>query len=139
VVVYTDPHWRRFSEMIGVPDLVAHDPRFASLTVRNRHTLEIGAMLADALAHKTTQAWLDLFNAADIPASRVNSVDDLLTDPHLAAVGFWQEVEHPTEGRVRVTGFPGTWSRTPPTLRRLAPNLGEHNAEVLGTPAQVAR
>jgi crotonobetainyl-CoA:carnitine CoA-transferase CaiB-like acyl-CoA transferase len=131
VVVYTDDHWRKFSAMIGVPDLVTHDPRFASLQTRTVHAQAIGAYLAEQLPARSTHEWLALFDRADIPASRVNSIDDLLVDPHLQAVGFWSEMDHPTEGTVRVPAFPGTWSRTQPDIRRLAPNLGEHTREVL--------
>jgi crotonobetainyl-CoA:carnitine CoA-transferase CaiB-like acyl-CoA transferase len=131
VVVYTDEHWRKFSAMVGVPDLVANDPRFASLQTRTVHAEAMGAYLAAQLPARTTQEWLALFDAADIPASRVNSIDDLLVDPHLQAVGFWSEMDHPTEGVLRVPAFPGTWSRTQPDIRRLAPNLGEHTDEVL--------
>ena len=52
-------------------------------------------------------------------------------DPHLNAVGFWQPIEHPTEGLLRVARFPGSWSRTQPDIRRLAPNRGEPTDEVL--------
>ena len=132
VVVYTDEHWRRFSAMLGLHDLVAHDPRFATLQTRTVHAQEMGAFLAEHLPAKSTQEWLALFGAADIPATPVNTIDDLFDDPHLQAVGFWQEVEHPTEGRLRVPGIPSTWSRTQPDIRRLAPGLGEHTDEVLG-------
>jgi crotonobetainyl-CoA:carnitine CoA-transferase CaiB-like acyl-CoA transferase len=87
------------------------------------------------MPQKTSQEWLALFEAADIPASNVNSIDDLFRDPHLNAVGFWEEHEHPSEGRMRVARFPGTWSKTQPDIRRLAPNLGEHNAELVGAAA----
>jgi len=132
VVIYTDDHWRKFSAMIGVPDLVANDSRFASLQERTIRSEEMGAYLAAALPSKTTAEWLALFDEADIPASPVNSIDDLFEDPHLDAVGFWQEMEHPSEGRIRVTRPVGTWSRTQPDVRRLAPRLGEHTEEVLG-------
>jgi crotonobetainyl-CoA:carnitine CoA-transferase CaiB-like acyl-CoA transferase len=131
VVVYTDEHWRKFSGMLGIPDLVTNAPHFGNLQQRTIHAEEIGAFLASSLPKRTTREWVDLFGAADIPASRVNSIDDLLDDAHLAAVGFWEEIEHPTEGRLRVARFPGTWSRTQPDIRRLAPNLGEHKREVL--------
>lgn len=131
VVVYTDDHWRKFSAMIGVPDLVAHDPRFASLAERTIRSEEMGAYLAATLPQKSTKAWLALFDEADIPASPVNSIDDLFDDPHLNAVGFWQEVDHPTEGRIRTTRPVGTWSRTQPDIRRPAPRLGEHTREVI--------
>lgn len=131
VVVYTDDHWRKFSAMIGVPDLVANDPRFASLQERTIRSEEMGAFLAAALPVKSTKEWLALFDAADIPASPVNSIDDLFDDPHLNAVGFWQEVDHPSEGRIRTTKPVGTWSRTQPDIRRPAPRLGEHTQEVI--------
>ncbi|CAB3810479.1 CaiB/BaiF CoA transferase family protein [Paraburkholderia fynbosensis] len=132
VVVYTDEHWRKFSRMIGVPDLVDNDPRFASLQERTQYAEELGAYLAEALPAKTTSEWLALFDAADIPATPVNSIEDLFEDPHLRAVGFWQEVEHPSEGRIRVSQPVGKWSRTQPDVRRLAPKLGEHTDEVFG-------
>lgn len=131
VVVYTDDHWRKFSAMIGVPDLVANDPRFASLQERTIRSEEMGAFLAATLPEKSSKEWLDLFDKADIPASPVNSIDDLFDDPHLNAVGFWQEVDHPSEGRIRTTKPVGTWSRTQPDIRRPAPRLGEHTQEVI--------
>jgi len=131
VVVYTDDHWRKFGAMIGMPDLLTRDPRFKDLPTRTIHSEDMGAFLAAHMPQKTSQDWLALFEAADIPASNVNSIDDLFRDPHLNAVGFWEAHEHPSEGRMRVARFPGTWSKTQPDIRRLAPNLGEHNAEVL--------
>ena len=131
VVVYTDEHWRKFSAMVGEHDLLLRDARFRNLQTRTVHAEDMGAFLADKLRTKTSAAWIELFAAADIPAGRVNTIDDLLTDPHLEAVGFWEEIEHPTEGTLRVARYPGSWSRTQPGIHRLAPNLGEHNDEVL--------
>ncbi len=131
VVVYTDEHWRKFSVMIGVPDLVAHDARFANIAQRTVHAAAAGEFLAAQLKHKSNAQWLALFERADIPASPVNSLDALFDDPHLKAVGFWAEMHHPSEGTLRVARPPGTWSRTPPDIRRLAPQLGEHTREVL--------
>jgi len=131
IVVYTDDHWRRFSAMIGKPDLVQTDPRFAGIDARTRHTEEIGAFLATALTGRTTREWLGLLREADIPAAPVNSLEDLFADPHLVAVGMFKEVEHPTEGKLRMPRHPVKYSRTPADIRRLPPNLGEHTAEVL--------
>ena len=131
VVVYTDDHWRKFGAMIGMPELLVRDPRFKDLPTRTIHAEDMGAFLAAHMPAKSSREWLALFEAADIPASNVNSIDDLFKDPHLNAVGFWEEREHPSEGRLRVARFPGTWSKTQPDIRRLAPNLGEHDAEVL--------
>jgi crotonobetainyl-CoA:carnitine CoA-transferase CaiB-like acyl-CoA transferase len=62
--------------------------------------------------------------------ARILSPDEVLEDPHLGAIGFFEDVEHPSEGAVRTVGIPVTFSRTPGSVRRLAPRLGEHGEEV---------
>ena len=131
LVVYTDEHWRRFSLMIGRPDLMQTDARFADIDARTRHTEEIGALLATALTGRSTREWLELLLEADIPAAPVNSLEDLFTDPHLVVVGMFEESEHPTEGKLRMPRHPIRWGRTPVDAYRLPPNLGEHTHEVL--------
>lgn len=130
VVVYTDPHWRKFGAMIGRPTLIDDDPRLATLQTRTVHAEAAGLLLAEALAERTSAEWLQLFGAADIPACRVNSVDDLFDDPHLRAVGFFSEEEHPTEGRLLVTRPPIVFSATPCAVTRLAPRL-DHDREAV--------
>ena len=71
-----------------------------------------------------------MLRANDIPVAPVNSVESLFDDEHLKAVGLFEEIEHPTEGLLRTTRFPIRFGKTPASIRRLAPNLGEHNAEV---------
>jgi crotonobetainyl-CoA:carnitine CoA-transferase CaiB-like acyl-CoA transferase len=61
----------------------------------------------------------------------VNSLESLLNDPHLEATGFWQLVDHPTEGKMRLPGVPAAFSKTPASIRRLPPRLGEHGVEIL--------
>ena len=60
-----------------------------------------------------------------------NGLDDLIHDPHLEASGFWQEADHPDEGRIRMSSPPMNFSGTPASIRRLAPRLGQHSVEVL--------
>jgi len=67
-----------------------------------------------------------------VPATIVNTLQSLLTDPQLEATGFWKTVEHPTEGTLRMPDIPATYSKTPGDIRRLQPRLGEHSVEVLG-------
>ena len=61
----------------------------------------------------------------------LNSLEDLLVDPHLAQTGFFSLVDHPSEGTVRSMGATSRWSETPLDTPRPAPRLGEHSAEVL--------
>jgi crotonobetainyl-CoA:carnitine CoA-transferase CaiB-like acyl-CoA transferase len=138
IVVYTDRQWRAFSQLIGQASLLDTDDRFHSQETRTRFAQDIGAFLTQQLSGRTTAAWLAALHAIDIPACPVNSIEALFADPHLSAVGFFSEADHPTEGRVTVSRFPATFSASPASIRRLAPNLGEHNAEVLGGPAAPA-
>ena len=130
LVVYTDRHWRTFSKLVGHPMLLDSDARFASQESRTQYAEDIGAFLASHLLQRTNQEWLALLQTADIPACPVNSLEDLLLDPHLQAVNFFEHVEHPTEGTLQNCRFPIQFSRSPASLQRLAPNLGQHNCEV---------
>ncbi len=132
IVVYTDKHWRAFSALTGCPDLLDTDPRFASQESRTQNAEAIGSFLAARLPARGNAEWLKLLTEADIPACPVNFIEDLMTDPHLRAVGLFETVEHPTEGTMTSARFPVRFSATPADVRRLAPNLGEHTAEVLG-------
>jgi crotonobetainyl-CoA:carnitine CoA-transferase CaiB-like acyl-CoA transferase len=135
IVVYTDRHWRDFSKLIGQPDLMETDDRFRSMESRTRHAQEIGAFLSAELPKRSNAEWLEVLHGIDIPACPVNSIEALFADPHLKAVNFFQEADHPTEGRVTVSRCPISFSASPASIRRLAPNLGEHNAELLGEAA----
>ncbi len=132
LVVYTDKHWRAFTALVGEPDLLDKDPRFASQETRTRHAEDAGRYLSERLPARTNADWLELLHGIDIPACPVNAVEDLFEDPHLKAVDFFETVEHPTEGALMNPRFPVRFGTSPADVRRLAPNLGEHNAEVLG-------
>ncbi len=129
LVVYTDEHWRKFSQMIGRPSLMQDDERFRDMQARNINAEVAGRLLADEIVKKTTEEWLTVLHEADIPACRVNSVNDLFDDPHLRAVGFFSEVEHSSEGTLLMPRSPLIFSGTPLDVRYLAPRLGENNAE----------
>ena len=130
ITVYLDRHWRDFCKLVGSPDLTKTDPRYVSQETRTQYAEDMGRFLAGHLGAHTNAEWLALLDAVDIPACAVNSIEALLADEHLAAVGFFERVEHPTEGTLRNCRFPLIFSRSPVSLQRLAPNLGEHNAEL---------
>ena len=80
---------------------------------------------------RTRADWVEALTRADVPFGRVNSLPDLLTDPHLEGVGFWQTREHPTEGTLRVPSPSIAMSASPPSVRSLPPRLNEHGAQIL--------
>ena len=130
ILVYTDRHWEAFFRIVGKPEQF-HDDRFRNAAARSRYFAEAYALMAEILATRTTAEWLAIFQEADIPAVPMHDLDALIDDPHLAAVGFFQALDHPTEGRIRLVGIPSRWSRSRLTIKRHPPGLGEHTAEVL--------
>jgi crotonobetainyl-CoA:carnitine CoA-transferase CaiB-like acyl-CoA transferase len=130
VLVYTDLHWRNFFKAISREDLLT-DPRFSTHGGRADNIDDVYAFVADTLKTRTTAEWLDLLEKADIPAAPLHDIASLLDDPHLNDAGFFRIVDHPTEGPLRMTDVPGTWSKSPPAVRSLPPNLGEHTTQIL--------
>lgn len=61
----------------------------------------------------------------------MHTPDSLIEDPHLAEVGFFQDVDHPTEGPIRTMAVPTKWSLSQPDPKQFAPGLGEHSVDVL--------
>ena len=132
VMVYTDRHWRSFSKALEGEKDFGSDPRYASMAIRTEHITEIYKELAELLLTRTTAQWLALFDAADIPAMPLNTLETLVNDPHLKATEFLGTIDHPSEGKLRSIGIPSRWSDTQPASIRHAPRLGEHTGEILG-------
>jgi crotonobetainyl-CoA:carnitine CoA-transferase CaiB-like acyl-CoA transferase len=130
VLIYNDKHWNNFFDAIDRADLKAH-PHFCTHSARAEHIREVYAFVADIMQTRSTAEWRALLEKADIPNTPMHSMDSLLEDEHLNSVGFFPEFDHPTEGRVRTTAPVGEWSETPPSIRSLAPRLGEHSRAIL--------
>ena len=130
VLPYTDENWRALFTLAGRQELIA-DPRFATLGSRVKNTDALYAVLAEIVATRTTAEWQRVLDEANVPVMAVRTKEDLLDDEQLAASGFWRFVDHPTEGRLRMTDPPIRFSATPSTIRRMPPLLGEQSAEVL--------
>jgi crotonobetainyl-CoA:carnitine CoA-transferase CaiB-like acyl-CoA transferase len=119
-----------FFDAIGRPEL-KEDPRFSTPIRRTENAADYFTVQVEALARKTTAEWLEIFAKADVPAAGYNSIDDLLEDPHLQDVGFWNFDEHPTEGRIRRTRTPVTFRGGMREQVLPAPRLGAQTREIL--------
>jgi crotonobetainyl-CoA:carnitine CoA-transferase CaiB-like acyl-CoA transferase len=131
VLVYTDRQWRSFYEITGRGEAFDRDPRVVNIGERTRN---IGALCAENATHfrtDSTASWLERLNAADIPCMRLNTLESLFTDPQLQATGFFEMVEHPSEGRVRQMRVPASSSEPGRSQVLPAPRLGQHSREVL--------
>ncbi len=130
ILPYLNKHWEIFCKAAGRPDLI-EDKRFANLSSRLKNIDEVYREVSVMVATKTTQEWLAILTPTPVPTMIVNTLEDLLEDPHLLATGFWKEYEHPTEGAIRLPDLPTRFSETPGSIRQLPPRLGEHSIEVL--------
>src|SRR6476619_862188 len=128
---YTDGPWKEFCGLVGRPDLAA-DTRFQAMANRLKNVEQYYSTLAGLCAERTNAEWVELLKSSNVPHGPVNTLDDLFRDPQLMATGFWKEVDHPTEGRLRMPDIPPRFSKTKPEVTRLQPRLGEHSVEILG-------
>ena len=96
---YSDRNWRDFFAFAGREAEFSGDPRFNSYAARIRNIAALYAMVEDITITRTTQEWLKLLAEKGIPATRVNRLDTVMDDPHLAATGFFALSLHRARAR----------------------------------------
>lgn len=89
-------------------------------------------LLSDNVSSKTRDEAVRFFVEAGVPVAPVYSEPEVLSDPHLAARDMWVNLRHPAAGIVKVPNFPVRFSETPGRVLMAAPQIGEHNDEILG-------
>jgi crotonobetainyl-CoA:carnitine CoA-transferase CaiB-like acyl-CoA transferase len=129
LMIYNDKQWRAFFKLIGNPAW-SSDPMFASMTSRTENIGAVLGRLGDVIAARTTADWMDLFADAEIPAMPIMSTQDLLSDPHLEATGFWHRAES-NLGPVQMPGIPTRFSETPGAIGDPGPALGADSEVIL--------
>ena len=141
VLPYNTKQWRAFFRRMSRDDL-AGDPRVTDPKLRSEKIGELYVLVADLVKDWTTADLLAALEEADVPHGKVGTLAELPEDPHLKAVGLFRHIDHPTEGRVRVTRPPMSFEKTPAEIRTLPAALGEHSAAVLAeagyTPGEIA-
>ncbi len=123
-------NWLRFLGVIGAPEL-NEDARFASNAERIRNLPALVDILNGYLSQETTETWLDRMEEAALPAGPVNDILQMHADPQARARDMIVELDHPTAGKVETLGHPVKFSRTPGSVERASPLLGQHTKEVL--------
>jgi crotonobetainyl-CoA:carnitine CoA-transferase CaiB-like acyl-CoA transferase len=126
---YTDQHWRRFFTEAGEAAL-ATDARFTDIAARTKNIAALYEIAGNIIATRATDTWLEIFNRLEIPASKMNRLEDLQQDAHLQATGFFEKIHDPKMGDLVFPGVPVKFDAARPAVR-MAPRLGEHTAEVL--------
>ncbi len=125
---YTQKQWAGFFTLAGWPELI-EDERFSTQVARGRNIRELYGMLEVATVTKTSAEWIEALKPLGVPVVKVNTLDDLPTDPHLSAVGLFERYEHPEAGGYIALRPPLNFEKTPANIRRHPPRLGEHTGE----------
>jgi crotonobetainyl-CoA:carnitine CoA-transferase CaiB-like acyl-CoA transferase len=130
VACLTNAFYNRLCEALERPDLL-RDPRFVSNRERLKHRAEIVPILSELFVTRERDHWIALLEAHDIPACRVNMLEDVLVHPQVAENGVVVSCTDQRGATIRTVGPPVKLSATPTGFARLAPALGEHTTEVL--------
>ena len=131
VVLMNPDQWGRFCGALGDPAMET-DPRFATNPARLEHHPAFKARIEAVLRTGSVTDWVQRLEAAGIAAGPIYELDEVFEDLQVRHLGLVAEVEQPGAGKVKMLGFPGRASATPPRIDRPAPLLGQHTAEVLG-------
>ena len=140
IAAANDRFWGKLARAIELGEM-AEDPRFAKNQERVKNRAELEGILERAIAQRDREPLLKILEEADVPATPVNTVDQVMNDPQTAERGIVQRVRHRKLGEIPVVGTPLRFSRMSPGVRRAAPLRGEHTDEILAehgyTPARI--
>jgi crotonobetainyl-CoA:carnitine CoA-transferase CaiB-like acyl-CoA transferase len=130
IAAANDRFWGKLARAIGL-EAMAVDPRFAKNQERVTNREELEDILEQTIAQLDREPLLKRLEEADVPATPVNTVDQVMNDPQTAECGIVQRVRHAKLGEIPVVGTPLRFSRMSPGVRRAAPLRGQHTDEIL--------
>ncbi len=133
IAAQVDESWRRFAAVVaahGGPAGFGDDVRFRSSGGRNAHREEILAVVRPWVAARSVADVLALLDGVDVPSAKVQLIDEVIDDPQIQARGMMVTQEHPRLGTLRLPGLPFRFSDSETSIARVAPDLGQHNAEL---------
>jgi crotonobetainyl-CoA:carnitine CoA-transferase CaiB-like acyl-CoA transferase len=128
--VVTDRQWQGLTRALDKPEWL-DDERFKTPSLRAQNIEARLQMTQDVLIGRPSAEWLEKLTAADVPCGPVLTRNQMVRHPHVLAMEITEEYEHPKAGRLRQSRAAARFSKTPPSIRRGAPALGEHTAAVL--------
>jgi CoA:oxalate CoA-transferase len=123
--------WELFCALIGRTELI-NDDRFETSGSRTDHHAELEPILNEALRQRTTEEWLQEFDAIGLPCGPLNSIPQAAEHPQVRAREMLVDVEHPIIGTLPLPNTPVKLSRTPGEIKGPSPAVGQHTDEVLG-------
>ena len=132
VSAMANKQWQALCKAVNHPEWL-EDERFATPALRDQHANERLQLTQEALLNKSAEQWLEILEQAGVPCAPVLNRAEMIEHPVIKASKLIIETQHPVAGAIRQTRPAARFSKTEPEIRRGAPLLGEHNAEILGS------
>ena len=129
-MVTPDPYWSPLCKSLELGD-VEHDERFSTFQPRRDNNAALHAILAEAVAKKDRKEWEEIFKKNGVIYAPVMDPMDIIEDPQALATDRFLPAEHPVYGPFRWVNNPISIGETPASVRRSAPEFGQHTEEVL--------
>ena len=126
----SDSEWHGLTRALDHPEWL-DDDRFKTAGGRVAYAKERLDQTADVLVTRTTEEWLERLDAEQVPCAPILPLSEILEHPQIEATGVVVETDHPVAGRIRQARAAAQFEKTPTTLDRPAPTLGEHTDEIL--------
>ncbi|MEE8397750.1 MAG: CoA transferase [Desulfobacterales bacterium] len=123
-------YWSGFCQAIEREDL-EHDPKYTSVEAMEENCAELLHIIEDVFRSKTLDEWRSRLNAAAIPWSPAQSLQEVINDPQARLNDFFISYDHPVHGPMEGIANPVKLSRSPEKVRMAAPEFGQHTEEVL--------
>ena len=131
VAVRTEEEWQGLRAAMGEPDW-SSSPDFASRYSRLRHREELEAHLGRWTSQRDAEETAELLQSHGVAAIPVMGAEDRLFNKHFQERGLHSDIDHPSLGAEPIFNIMWNLSETPPSIRRHAPLLGEHNQQIFG-------
>jgi len=130
VMPQSDRWWPQFCQAMGKPEW-EKDPRFDTHMKRMEQNLTLIPMVEEIMASKTSAEWEEIIKQYDLVGATIQTPLEVVKDPQAWENDFFTEIEHPSGVKVKLLQTPIKFSKTPASVRSVAPELGQHTEEIL--------
>ncbi|MBW2060845.1 MAG: CoA transferase [Deltaproteobacteria bacterium] len=129
LIAFSGPDWTNFCHAASKEEWIT-DEKVNTIEARLKNYNFFEKEMNDLMRTRTTKEWLKALDEHSVMCGPVNSIEEVVNDPHVQAREMIQEVTHSRAGKLKVVGTPMKFSRTPCQIEKASPDLGEHTEEI---------
>ena len=122
--------WQKLAIALGHAEWIS-DPEFSTAQARSQNRSKLGDKINECTKTKTTSDWIAILNDDGVPCGPIYSIDEMFADPQIRHLQISQSVINSQSTEIPVLTQPLSLSRTPSTLDKAAPLIGEHTDRIL--------